>query len=244
MNVAIVFAGGAGVRMGAPVPKQFLELDGKPVLAHTLALFQDHPLVDRIRVVAAADCIGRVRDLCARYGISKCAGVCEGGASAQESIYAGLRAAEAGGDGADAVVLLHDGVRPYVLPEVITANIEAVRRFGNAVTHTPCFETIVVSRDGATIDALPLRRESYTAQAPQSFRLGDILAAHERIRRRPEGYADMIDQATICWTLGIPIHLVPGNRGNVKITTPEDIVTLEALIKARRAAAEKEGAHA
>ena len=91
----------------------------------------------------------------------------------------------------------------------------------------------MLSKDGAAIDAIPYRRESYTAQAPQSFRLGDILAAHERIRARPEGYADMVDQATICFTLGIPVHLVPGNRGNLKITTPEDIVTLEALLKWR-----------
>ena len=88
-------------------------------------------------------------------------------------------------------------------------------------------------RNGSEIDAIPYRRESYTAQAPQSFRLGEILAAHERIRARPEGYTDMVDQATICFTLGIPIHLVPGNRGNVKITTPEDIVILEALLRWR-----------
>ena len=96
----------------------------------------------------------------------------------------------------------------------------------------PC--SAPVSKDGQEIDALPYRRESYTAQAPQSFRLGDILAAHEKIRARPEGYTDMIDQATICWSLGIPIHLVPGNRGNIKITTPEDIVMLEALLMASR----------
>ena len=132
-------------------------------------------------------------------------------------------------------MLLHDGVRPYVAPEVISDNIKSVEKYGSAVTYTPCFETIVLSRDGAAIDAIPTRRESYTAQAPQSFRLGDILAAHERIRARPEGYTDIVDQATLCFALGIPVHLVPGNRGNVKITTPEDIVTLEALLKWSRA---------
>ena len=86
-------------------------------------------------------------------------------------------------------------MRPYVAPEVISANIESVEKYGSAVTYTPCFETIVLSRDGAAIDAIPTRRESYTAQAPQSFRLGDILAAHERIRARPDGYTDIVDQA-------------------------------------------------
>ena len=217
--------------MGAATPKQFLELAGKPVLAWTLGIFQRHPLIDRIRVVASCDCFWRVSEICREWGISKLAGIAEGGATAQDSIYAGLRSAADAGDPLDTVVLLHDGVRPYVTAETITANIEAAEKFGNAVTHTPCFETIVISRDGQKIDALPYRRESYTAQAPQSFRLGDILAAHEKIRARPGGYTDMIDQATICWTLGIPIHLVPGNRGNIKITTPEDIVMLEALLK-------------
>ena len=220
--------------MGASVPKQFLELNGKPVLAHTLKLFQDHPMVDEIVLVAAPEYFDDCRTLAARYGISKHVTLAESGDSAQDSIYSGLKTA-AGIYPPDTVVLLHDGVRPYVMPEVITANIEAVQKFGSAVTYTPCYETIVLSKDGSNISAIPYRRESYTAQAPQSFRLGEILSAHERIRARPEGYADMVDQATIYWTLGIPIHLVPGNRGNVKITTPEDIVSLDALLRARAA---------
>ena len=234
MNVAIVFAGGVGARMGADVPKQFLELNGKPVLAHALGLFQDHPMVDEIVLVVSPEYFDDCRALAKRYGVTKPLSLAESGESAQDSIYSGLKAA-AEKYPPDTVVLLHDGVRPYVMPEVISANIEAVEKFGNAVTYTPCYETIVLSKDGETITSMPYRKESYTAQAPQSFRLGDILAAHEKIRARPERYTDMVDQATICWALGIPIHLVPGNRGNVKITTPEDIVSLDALLKARAA---------
>lgn len=229
-RVAIIFAGGVGMRMGSDIPKQFLELNGKPVLAHTLELFEKHPRIDRIVLVVAAKYFDDCRALSARYGISKLHRVVACGDSAQESIYNGLRVA-AEDFPPETVVLLHDGVRPYLEPQVIDANIEAVEKFGSAVTYTPCYETIVLSKDGEQISAMPYRRESYTAQAPQSFRLGDILAAHERIRARPAGYTDMVDQATICWTLGIPIHLVRGNRGNVKITTPEDIVTLAALLK-------------
>lgn len=230
MNVAIVFAGGVGARMGASIPKQFLDLNGKPVLAHTLALFQNHQQIDEIVLVVAPEYFDDCRALAARYGITKPVTFAESGDSAQDSIYSGLKAAAAKFP-PETVVLIHDGVRPYVMPEVITANINAVEKFGNAITYTPCYETIVLSHDGQSISALPYRRESYTAQAPQSFRLGDILSAHERIRQRREGYADMVDQATICWTLGIPLHLVPGNRGNVKITTPEDIISLDALLR-------------
>lgn len=232
MNLGLIFAGGSGERMGSSVPKQYLELDGKPVLAHTLELFERHPKIDGIYIVVGSAHIGMAREMAASFGISKLRGITSGGASAQDSIYAGLRfVAEREDSGS--VVLLHDGVRPYVLPEVITANIKAVEEFGSAITYTPCYETIVLSGDGAKIDSIPLRSESYTAQAPQSFRLGDILAAHEIIRARSERYEGMVDQATICFTLGIPVHLVPGNRGNVKITTPEDIVTLGALMRWR-----------
>ncbi len=233
MNVALIFAGGSGTRMGAAVPKQFLEICGKTVLEHTLSLFQAHPRIDGIWLVVAQDQVERSRELAVKCGITKLMGLAVGGDSAQASIYNGLTALRAS-CGPDTVVLIHDGVRPYVEEGVITANIAAVGEYGNAVTFTPCYETIVISKDGTTIDALPYRRESYTVQAPQSFRLGDILAAHERIRARPEGYTDMIDQATICHALGIPIHLVPGNRGNIKVTTKEDLSMLSALLSSRK----------
>lgn len=218
--------------MGSSIPKQFLVMNGKPVLAHTLELFQQHPAVDRIRLVVARRDFAKARELLRHYNITKCIGLTEGGESAQESIYNGLRA-EAQESAPDTIVLLHDGVRPYITFDVISANIKGVIDRGNAVTFTPCFETLVLSDDGKQISDIPPRRTSYSAQAPQSFRLGDILAAHEKIRAMPGGYTDMVDQATICWELGIPINLVPGNRGNVKITTPEDIVMLEALLANR-----------
>ena len=232
MNVALIFAGGSGTRMGAAVPKQFLEINGKTVLAHTLSIFQSHPRVDGIWLVVASDQVERSRKLAAECGISKLMGMAVGGDSAQASIYNGLVALRAACE-PDTVVLIHDGVRPYVDRKVVSDNIEAVKVHGSAVTFTPCYETIVISRDGKTIDSLPYRRESYTVQAPQSFRLGDILSAHERIRTRPGGYTDMIDQATICHTLGVPIHLVPGNRGNIKVTTKEDLRMLSALLACR-----------
>ena len=232
MVVALVFAGGSGVRMGSELPKQFLEIAGKPVLAHTLSLFQEHAKVDGIWIVAAREYFSHVRKIVVEHGITKTCGITEGGESAQESIYNGLKAV-AEKEPTDTIVLIHDGVRPYVEPDVISANIAGVRRNGNAITFTPCFETLVLSEDGRQISDIPLRRMSYSAQAPQSFRLGDILGAHNRIRAAPGGYTDMVDQATICWKLGVPIHLVPGNRGNIKITTPEDIEMLSALIKWR-----------
>ncbi len=235
MNLALVFAGGAGVRMGGDVPKQYLTLGDRPVLAHALGIFQSHPEVDGIYLVVHRDWEATARQIAADYGIGKLRGIAFGGDSAQASIYNGLVYAAAR-EPSDAVVLIHDGARPYLTPQVVSDNIAAVRRYGNAVTYTPCFETLVLSHDGKRVDAIPPRRASFAAQAPQSFRLGDILALHARIRARPEGYTDMVDQATICFTLGVDVHLVEGCRGNVKVTTPEDMVTLAALLdwRARR----------
>lgn len=239
--VAIVFAGGVGSRMGGNLPKQFMEVLGKPVLAWTLEVFERHPRVDSIVLVANGAHLDDTKSLCERYGITKVVTVVEGGVSAQESIYNGLCAVSDMGAGPDEVVLLNDGVRPYVDAAVIDAVIDSVNVYGNGVTFTPCYETIVLSRDGAKISAIPTRKESYTAQAPQGFKLGELLEAHRKVRSLQEGYEGLVDQATLYWKLGLSIHLVPGNRGNIKITTPEDICMLEALIKHRESCSKPEG---
>lgn len=229
MVVAIIFSGGSGTRMGSDIPKQFIEIAGAPVLAHTLKLFQDHPLIDRIILVANQYFVQETKSLCDKFKIGKVSCVVAGGDSAQDSIYNGLSAAkERFGD--DSIVLLHDGVRPYVKADVISSVIEGVKKNGNAITYTPCYETIVLSKNAEDIDGIPSRGESYTAQAPQGFILKDILAAHEKVRALPSRYDGLVDQATLYWKLGLPIHLVKGNRGNIKITTPEDIWMLEALM--------------
>lgn len=229
MVIAIVFAGGSGTRMGADIPKQFIEIAGAPVLAHTLRIFHEHSSVDSIILVANRDFISETKSLCEKFGIGKVLDVVAGGDSAQDSIYNGLAATKER-FGEEAIVLLHDGVRPYVKTDVISAVIDGVKKNGNAITYTPCYETIVLSKNAESIDAIPSRGESYTAQAPQGFILKDILAAHEKVRALPERYDGLVDQATLYWKLGLPIHLVKGNRGNIKITTPEDIWMLEALM--------------
>ncbi len=230
MNIAIIFAGGSGVRMGAGVPKQFLEINGKPILIHTLQLFQEHEEIDKIYLAMSRDFIRYTQQLMLDYRISKVAAVVPGGATAQDSIYNALERAEQENPG-DSVVLIHDGVRPFVEYGVISDNIGSVRQYGSAITSTPCFETILVSRDGEKVDELPLRKESYAAQAPQSFYLKDILEAHRAIRAVNPGYENMVDACTIYRELGKQPHIVIGNRGNIKVTTPEDVYIFRALLQ-------------
>ncbi len=232
MNIAIIFAGGSGVRMGAGIPKQFLEINGKPILIHTLQLFQEHEEIDKIYVAMCEEYIEYTQDLARSWHIDKLAAVVAGGETAQDSIYhALLKAREENPE--DSIVLIHDGVRPCVEYDVISDNIESVKKYGSAITSTPCYETILVSADGEKVDDVPLRRESFSAQAPQSFFLKDILRAHETIRSRENGYEDMVDACTIYRALGNQPHIVQGNRGNIKVTTPEDVYILRSLLQYR-----------
>ena len=230
MNIAIIFAGGSGVRMGAGIPKQFLEINGKPILVHTLQLFQYHDQIDAIYISVLEDYIPYVEDLAEEYHQTKVKHVLAGGATSQDSIYNALKMAESECP-EDSIVLIHDGVRPYVSYDVISNNIESVKKYGNAITSTACYETIMISENGVEIDSVPPRKDTYSAQAPQSFYLKDIIAAHDVVRATPTGYEGMVDACTIIRSQNIVAHIVEGNRGNIKVTTPEDVYMFRALLQ-------------
>ena len=230
MNIAIIFAGGSGIRMGAGIPKQFLEINGKPILIHTMQLFQHHHEIDAIYAAVQTDYIDYVKDLAEEFRVSKLKDVVAGGETAQDSIYNALKRAREDNPG-DSIVLIHDGVRPFIAYDVISRNIESVKKYGNGITSTPCYETIMVSKDGDVVDSVPYRKETFAGQAPQSFYLDDIIASHDKIRATETGYENMVDACTIIRTLGQEAHLVEGNRGNIKVTTPEDVYMLRALLQ-------------
>ena len=205
MNIAMIFAGGRGVRMGSGIPKQFLEIHGKPVLVHTLELFQEHDMIDKIYISVLEDYIGKTQKLVDRYGLDKVVSIIPGGATAQDSIYNVLKDAEKENDG-DSIVLLHDGVRPFVSYDTIKQNIESVQKYGSAITCTACYETILLSKSGEKVDSVPYRKDTFAAQAPQSFRLKDIIAAHDEVRAINPSYENMVDACTIMTTLGKEVH--------------------------------------
>ena len=232
MNIAIVFAGGSGVRMGAGIPKQFLEINGKPIIIHTLQLFQYHNEIDKIYLAVLEDYIDYMRVLVEEYHLTKVVCIMPGGSTAQDPIYGELKRAESENPD-DSIVLIHDGVRPFVSYDVISRNIQGVKDYGSAITATACYETIIISKDGKGVDAVPFRKETFTAQAPQSFYLKDIIAAHDYVRSLSTGYSNMVDACTIMTSQGKSVHLVEGNRGNIKVTTPEDVYTFRALMQYR-----------
>jgi len=229
-NIAIIFAGGKGTRMGTEIPKQFLEINGKPIIIHTLELFQYNPNISKIYITTLENYIPYVKDLVKKYNINKTIDVIEGGDTAQDSIYNGLvRVYEDNKD--NPLVILHDGVRPMIKNEIINNNINVAREKGNAITCIPAYETFILSEDGDKIDNVPLRKNSYIAQAPQTFFLNDILKVHETFRAKENKYGDAVDACNLCNILGIDTHIVQGNRGNIKITTPEDVYIFKAFLE-------------
>lgn len=233
MNIGIIFAGGVGQRMGSDVPKQFLDVYGKPIIIHTLEKFQYNENIDLIYVACKEELIPVFEEMVQKYQITKIpnGGIVAGGKTGQDSIYNALCAARRDNPD-DSIVLIHDGVRPIITDEVINKNIDSVCEYGSAITCTSCFETPVISYDGESVADLPKRKYVYTAQAPQSFRLGDVLSVHEKVRKENPDYTDVVDTCTLMTNNGFKVHIIEGNRGNIKVTTPEDYIDLLARLSA------------
>ncbi len=232
MNIAVIFAGGSGQRMHSrDIPKQFLEMHGKPIIIYTLELFEKHPEIDAIVIACKEDWIEYLEKLLYKYRIEKVKKIVPGGETGQMSIYNGLVAAQEVSMGEETIVLVHDGVRPLINQKVISDNIESVKIHGSAITTAIVKETILVVNDGEVIINVPDRAKSRVAKAPQSFWLKDILAAHNRAQK--EGMFDCIDSCTMMKMYGYPLYLVDGPYENIKITTPDDFYTMRALLDAQ-----------
>lgn len=231
MNIGIVLAGGTGSRIGmAGRPKQFLEVGGKPIIAHTLEHFERCPDVDEVIVVCLHNWIDYMWNLTERFSLRKVCAVVPGGATGQESIYQGLLAACKRSGGEDAIVLLHDAVRPFISPEVLTENIHAVQQYGSCVTCGPVTETIARTELGCITGAYT-RQEVRIARAPQCFWLKEILAAHEDARAK--GKNDYLDSCSLMLRYKPALHFVEGSVENIKITEFEDVYLMQAFMRAR-----------
>ena len=170
MNLAVIFAGGSGTRMNTKdKPKQFLSVCGKPIIVHTLELFENHPMIDGIVVVCIADWIPYMEDLKYRFRLDKIGAIVPGGETGQMSIYNGLDKAREIYGVEDNIVLIHDGVRPLITEQVITDNIECVKKNGSAITSSPAKETFIIVNDDNQMVEIPSRAHSKIAKAPQSF---------------------------------------------------------------------------
>ena len=216
MNIAVIFAGGSGLRMHTKSrPKQFLDLNGKPIIIYTLELFDNHPQIDAIVVSCIKEWIPFLEKMLRKFEINKVVKIVSGAAEA----YAKDEAA---------TVLIHDGVRPLITEETITDNINKVAECGSCITCAPATETFIVKQEDGSLE-IPTRANSLIARAPQSFHLTDILSAHRRAIS--EDRHDFIDSCTMMSHYGYKLGTIIGPMENIKITTPTDFFVFRAMVK-------------
>ncbi len=237
MNYALILAGGVGSRMGADVPKQFIEVGGKPIIIHSLERFAAHSDIDSIFVVCIEEWQPLLEKQIAEFGLSKVTKILPQGRDRRESSYIGIKAiaedAEIRGASLkDSVVLIHDAARPLVTAEIISENIADAKRYGACETVCKMADTVIKSEDGFTraiTDIVP-RESLFRVQTPQSFTLDVILSAHEnyiKILAECEQLGDnapeITDDAGLVLLLGKEVKLTDGSSLNIKLTTREDI---------------------
>lgn len=219
-HTILIVAGGRGTRMGGPQPKQFLELVGRPVLMHTLEAFDRWDASARLIVVLPEDQIDTWKRLCEAHVFGRIHRVVAGGETRFHSVRNGL-----GAVASDGLIAVHDGVRPLVAPSVIAACFAAAADGGAAVPVVPVVESVrEVDADGGSrpVDRTRLR----VVQTPQVFR-ADVLRAAYRLPYDPR----FTDDASVVEASGVAVRLVPGNRENIKLTTPMDLLLAEQLMR-------------
>jgi 2-C-methyl-D-erythritol 4-phosphate cytidylyltransferase len=224
MNVAIVVAGGKGTRFGGNRPKQFLELDGLPIIIHTLRQFEQSCQIEEVVVVLAAEEIAPFHSLVERFGLPKVSRVVAGGETRSQSVRNGLAAIETAN-----IVAVHDGVRPLVNPEEIDRTVMVAAERGAAILVAPVGDTIKRVDDGRISDTLP-RKTLRRALTPQCFRFEILRRAYANLGELEAAGVDVTDDSFLVEQLGVPVTAVEGAPGNIKITTAEDLALAEALL--------------
>lgn len=231
MNIAVIFAGGTGKRMGqTDKPKQFIEICNKPIIIHTLEVFEKNENIDGIVISCLEEWIEYLGELIKTYEITKVSKIVPGGETGQMSIYNGLSAAKELYP-EDSIVLIHDGVRPFIDDNLINSNIENVRKKKSAISSVLSTETFVLVDENKDIKQIPERKNSLVAKAPQSFILKDIYNIHRKAQE--DGIYDSIDSCSLMNSYQMPLSVVLTDYDNIKITTIKDIALAESIYKRR-----------
>ena len=226
---AIIPAAGVGRRMQQNTPKQYLTLGGRPILATTLAIFEQMPEITEITVVAQPAALDFCQNqVIAPFGFKKVLRLVPGGKERQDSVYNALKVLHRQNDWD--LILVHDGVRPFVTPDEVRRVIRAAGKHGAAILALPAQDTVKkVNREGRIQKTLK-RQDIWLAQTPQAFQAAIIWRAFVEAYGR-EFYGT--DEASLVEALGVPVMVEPGSPLNIKVTTPEDLVMAEAIHELR-----------
>ena len=224
ISTAVIVAAGKGRRMGTEISKQFLPLCGKEILAYTVEKFEKAACIRDIILVTGGDALQDVRQMAQEYGWKKIISVTEGGKERQDSVFLGLQQVPQDTE----IVLIHDGVRPFVTEEILERSIAAAKETGGCVAGVPAKDTIKVCDAEGFAIATPDRSTLRQIQTPQTFRRKEILAAYEKAKA--DGFLGT-DDASVAEHSGFPVRVIMGSYSNIKITTKEDLLIGAAFLK-------------
>ncbi|MFJ5717767.1 2-C-methyl-D-erythritol 4-phosphate cytidylyltransferase [Neobacillus sp. NPDC093127] len=231
MIYAEILAGGKGTRMGnVNMPKQFLTLNNKPIIIHTLEKFILNPDFEKILVVTPREWIHYTQDIISKFiGKNNRVAVVEGGRDRNESIMNGIRYIESTvGLFEDDYIVTHDSVRPFLTHRIIEENIEQVKKYKAVDTVIEAIDTIIESEDGDTISNIPKRNLMYQGQTPQSFHIQTLVNYYQQLTTEQKEI--LTDACKICSLYGEPVKIVKGEVFNIKITTPYDLKVANAIL--------------
>ncbi|WP_338752590.1 2-C-methyl-D-erythritol 4-phosphate cytidylyltransferase [Bacillus sp. FJAT-52991] len=221
----VIPAAGQGKRMKADRNKLLLSLQGRPVIIHTLEVFEKDPACNGIVLAVKQEEKQLFADLISKYKISKVYKFVTGGEERQQSVYNGLKQL----DQAD-IVLVHDGARPFMTRKMIAELVEQAKHSEAAIAAVPVKDTIKRVKDG-TVSETVERSSLWSVQTPQAFRFSSLLQAHEQAEK--DGFLGT-DDASLVERMNVPVQIVEGDYDNIKLTTPEDLIFAEAIIQKRK----------
>ena len=232
MNIALIIAGGVGQRTNKDIPKQFINVNDKPVIIYTLEAFQNHEEIDVIEVV----CLEGWHDILSAYAkqfnITKLNKIVSGGENGQASIRNGVYSISESFSEND-IILVHDAIRPMISKEVISDCIKICKEYGSAITSIPCAEAMLYTTDKVQSDKIISRDELLRTQTPQAFTVGKLKSAHEEALKR--GITNSVASCTLMIELGEKVYFSKGSEKNIKLTTADDFEIFRALLTAKNA---------
>ena len=225
--IALIIAGGIGSRMGQAIPKQFLTVYDKPIIAYTMEKFENHPAIDAIAVVCLDGWEHILESYAKQYKITKLKHIFLAGAVGQESIKNGIMGLAKFYDD-DAIVLIHDAIRPNLSKDIISDCIDMTKQYGNAIVCIPCQEAMLETKDKICSESSYPRDNLKRTQTPQGFKLGIIKNAH--IKAAELGITNSIASCTLMIEVGENVFFSMGSEKNIKLTTLEDMEIFKALL--------------
>ncbi|NFF81828.1 2-C-methyl-D-erythritol 4-phosphate cytidylyltransferase [Clostridium botulinum] len=231
MNIALLTAAGSGTRMHQDIPKQFIHVDNKPVIIHTMEAFQRHPGIDEIIVVTIESWTDVLWAYAKQFNITKLKLVVPGGETGQESIRNGLNTLEKELSLND-IVMVHDGNRPLISSEIISDSLASFSKYGSAVAVIPCTEVVFESDDGVSSCVSTEREKLFRTQTPHTYTFGDLLNAHREAEKR--GIKNTAASCMLMKELGKITYFSRGSEENIKITTLDDLKIFKALLHTKQ----------